>query len=114
MQNGAAASGQDTENVSETSSAKQRRNERMRKINIEFESILQPKQVRFDWKTLERLMQLKELEAKQQLLKKERELARKLMKTALENDNLSQSDSPLDKSSFNWTPNKSNFSDWAS
>ena len=36
VQNGATASGQETENVSETSSAKQRREERMKKFDIEF------------------------------------------------------------------------------
>ena len=35
VQNVATASGQETENVSETSSAKQRRAERMKKIDIE-------------------------------------------------------------------------------
>ena len=38
VQNGATASGQETENVSETSSAKQRREERMKKFDIEFET----------------------------------------------------------------------------
>ena len=36
-QNGATASGQDTENFSETSSAEQRREERMKKLDIKFE-----------------------------------------------------------------------------
>ena len=38
VQNGATASGQETENVPETSSAKQRREERMKKFDIEFET----------------------------------------------------------------------------
>ena len=41
VQNGATASEQETENVSETSSAKQRRKERMKKIDIEFETTMQ-------------------------------------------------------------------------
>ena len=38
VQNGATASGQETENVSETSSAKQRREERMKKFDIDFQT----------------------------------------------------------------------------
>ena len=38
VQNGATASGQETENVWETSSAKQRREERMKKFDIEFKT----------------------------------------------------------------------------
>ena len=38
VQNGATASGQETENVSETSSAKQRREERMKKFDIEIKT----------------------------------------------------------------------------
>ena len=38
VQNGATASGQDTEKVSETSSAKQKREERMKKIDKEFKA----------------------------------------------------------------------------
>ena len=38
VQNGAIASGQETENVSEKSSARQRREERMKKVDIEFET----------------------------------------------------------------------------
>ena len=38
VQNGATASGQETENVSETSSLKQRREERMKKFDVEFET----------------------------------------------------------------------------
>ena len=38
VQNGATASGQETENVSETSSAKQRREERIKKFDIEIET----------------------------------------------------------------------------
>ena len=38
VQNGATASSQETENVSETSSAKQRGEEKMKKFDIEFET----------------------------------------------------------------------------
>ena len=47
MQNGATASGQETENVSETPSAKQRREERMKKFDIEFETKIQLEQAGF-------------------------------------------------------------------
>ena len=85
VQNGATASGQDTENVSETSSAKQRREERMKKFDIEFETKMRLEQARFEWRRLELEMQMKELETKHQLLEEERELVRKLKRTALEN-----------------------------
>ena len=48
VQNGATASGQETENVSETSSAKQRREERMKKFDIEFETKMRLEQARFE------------------------------------------------------------------
>ena len=38
VQNGAAESGRETENVSETSSAKQRREKSMKKFDIEFDT----------------------------------------------------------------------------
>ena len=53
VQNGATASGQETENVSETSSAKQSREERMKKFDIEFETKLRKEQARFEWRRLE-------------------------------------------------------------
>ena len=115
LQNGATASGQETENVSETSSAKQRRKERMKKFDIEFETKMRLEQARFERRKLELEMQMKELEAKHQLLEKERELERKVKRTALENDDVrSQSTSARGKSSFNWTPMKKGVSDWAS
>ena len=42
VQNRATANGQETENVSETSSAKRRRVKRMKKIDIEFETKMRP------------------------------------------------------------------------
>ena len=49
-------------------------------------------------------MQMTELETKHQQLEGERELERKVKKTALENDDVgSQSTSARDKSPFNWT-----------
>ena len=86
VQNGATASGQETENVSETSSAKQRREERMKKFDIEFEKKMRLEQARFERRRLELEMQMKELETKHQLLEEERELERKVKKPALEND----------------------------
>ena len=64
VQNGATASGQETENVSETPSAKQRREERIKKFDIEFKTNMQLEQARFERKRLELEMQLKELETK--------------------------------------------------
>ena len=115
VQNGATASGQETENVSETSSAKQRREERMKKFDIEFETKMRLEQERFERRKLELEMQMKELETKHQLLEEERELERKVKRTALENDDArSQSTGARDKSPFNWTPRKRDVSDWAS
>ena len=115
VQNGATASGQETENVSETSSAKQRREERMKKFDIEFKTKMRLEQARFERRRLELEMQMKELETKHQLLEEERELERKVKRTALENnDARSQSTSAQDKSPYNWTPKKRDFSDWAS
>ena len=115
VQNGATASGQETENVSETSSANQRREEWMKKFDIEFETKMRMEQARFEQRKLELEMQMKELETKHQLLEEERELERKVKRTALENnDARSQSTSARDKSPFNWTPKKRDVSDWAS
>ena len=119
VQNGATASGQDTENISETSSAKQRREERMKKFGIEFKTKMRLEQARFERMRLELEMQMKELETKHQLLEEERELERKVKRTALENQQhferaRSQSTSARDKSPFNWTPKKRDVSDWAS
>ena len=115
VQNVATASGQETENVSETSSAKQRREDRMKNFDIEFETQMQLEQGRFERRRLELEMQMKELETKHQLLEEEREVERKVKRTALENkDARSQSTGARDKSPFNWTPKKRDFSDWAS
>ena len=60
-------------------------------------------------------MQMKELETKHQLLEEERELERKVKRTALENDDArSQSTGARDKSPVNWTPKNRDGSDWAS
>ena len=86
VQNEATASGQGTENVSETSSAKQRREEKMKKFDIEFKTKTRLEQARFERRKLELVMQMKELETKHQLLEEERELERKVKRTALENN----------------------------
>ena len=86
LQNGTVANDQNTENISETSSAKQRRKERMKKFDFEFETQLRLKQARFERRKLELEMQMKELETKHQLLEQERELERKLKRKALENN----------------------------
>ena len=58
---------------------------------------------------------MKEMETKHQLLEEERELERKVKRTALENDDArSQSTGARNKSPFNWTPKKGVVSDWAS
>ena len=115
VQNGTTASGQETENVSETSSAKQRREEWMKIFAIEFETKMRMEEARFERRKLELEMQMKELETKHQLLEEERELERNVKSTALENDDArSQSTSAQDKSPFNWTPKKRDVSDWAS
>ena len=57
---------------------------------------------------------MKKLETNHQPLNEERELERKVKRTALENDDVrSQSTSARDKSPFNWTPRKRDVSDWA-
>ena len=115
VQIGATASGQETENVSETSSANPRREERMKKFDIEFETKMRLEQAPLERRRLELEMQMKELETKHQLLEEERELERKVKRAALENDDgRSQSTGARDKSHFNWTPKKRNISDWAS
>ena len=115
VQNGATASSQEMENVSATSSAKQRREGRMKKFYIEFETKMRLEQARFERRKLELEMQIKELETKHQLLEEERELERKVKRTALENDDVrSQSTSARDKSPFNWTPKRRYVSVWAS
>ena len=102
VQNGATTSGQETENVSETSSAKQRREERMKKFDVEIKTKMRLEQARFERRRLELEMQMKELETKHQLLEEERELERKVKRTALENDDArSQSTGARDKSPFN-------------
>ena len=69
----------------------------------------------FERRRLELEMQMKELETKHQLLEEERDLERKVKRTALENDDArSQSTSARDKSPFNWTPKRRDVSDWAS
>ena len=78
IQNGATASGQETENVSESSSAEQRREERMKKFDIEFKTKMRLEHVGFEKRKLEQEMQMKELESKHQLLEEERELERKV------------------------------------
>ena len=114
VQNGAIASGQETENASETSSAKQRREERMKKFDIEFETKMRLEQARFERRRLELQMQMKELETKHQLLEEESELERKVKRTVLENDDgRSQSTGARDKSPFNWTPKERDVSDRA-
>ena len=115
LQTGATASGQDMENVSETSSAKQRREERMKKFDVEFETKMRLEQARFKRRKLDLEMQMKELETKHQLPEEERELERKVKRTALENDDgRSQSAGARDKSPFNLIPKKRYVSDWAS
>ena len=99
VQNGATASSQETENVSETSSAKQRREEKMNKFDIEFDTKMQLEQAWFERRKLELEMQMKELETKHQLLEEQRELERKVRRTALENDDVRSQSIARDKCS---------------
>ena len=87
-QNGATASGQDMESVWETSSAKQRREERTKKFDIEFKTKMRLEQARFERRKIELEIQMKERETKHQLLEGELELERKVKRTALENDDV--------------------------
>ena len=115
VQNGATASCQETENVPETSSAKQRCEERINSFNIDFKTKLRLEQAQFDRRKLELEMQMKELETKHQLLEEERDLERKVKRTALENSDVrSQSTTSRDKSPFNWTLKIRDVPDWAS
>ena len=87
----------------------------MKKFDIEFKTKMRLEQARFERRRLELEMQMKELETKHQLVEEERELERKVKRTALENDDArSQSTSARDKSPFNWTAKKRDVSDWAS
>ena len=86
VQSGATASGQETKSVSETSSAKQKCEESMKKFDVIFENKMGLEQSRFERRKLELEMQINELKTKHELLEKERELERKVKRTALEND----------------------------
>ena len=87
----------------------------MKKFDNEFKTKMRLEQARFERRRLELEMQMKELETKHQLLEEERELERKVKRTALENDDArSQSTGARNKSPFNWTPKERNVSDWAS
>ena len=112
VQNGATASSQDTKNVSETSSAKQRREEKMKKFDVEFGTKMHLEQARFERMRLEQEIHMKEVETRHQLLEEERELERKVKRTALENDDArSQSTGAPDKLPFNLTSKKRDVSD---
>ena len=86
VQNGATASGQETENVSEASSAKQRCDENMKKLDVEFETKMRLEQAQCERRKRELEMQMKDLETKHQLLEEERELERNVKRTVLGND----------------------------
>ena len=85
----------------------------MKKFDIEFKTMMLLEQARFERRKVELEMQVRELESKHQLLEEERELERKMKRTALEKDDVrSDSTRDQDKSPFNWTPKKRNVSDW--
>ena len=89
----------------ETSSTKQRREERTKKFHIEFKTKMRLEQARFERRRLELERQMNDVETKLQLLEEERELERKVKRTALENnDGRSLSTGARDKSPFNCTP----------
>ena len=60
----------------------------MQKFNIELETKMRLEQARFELRELKLEMQMKELETKHQLVEEERELERKVKRTALENDDV--------------------------
>ena len=68
--------------TTQTSSAKQRRDERMKKFDIEYKTKMRLDQTRLERRKLELELQLKELETKHQLLKEERELERNIKRIA--------------------------------
>ena len=88
VQNGATASGQDAENVSETFSVNQSNEERLKKFDIELKTKMPLKQARFKGRKLELETQMKELETKYHQLEEERELELKVKRTPLENDDV--------------------------
>ena len=74
----------------------------MKKFEIEFETKIQLEQAGLERRRLEMEMQMKELETKRQLLEEEREIERKVKRTALENEDARfQSTGARDKSPFN-------------
>ena len=62
------------------------REERMKKFNAEFKTKMRLEQARFERRRLKLEMQMTELETKHLLLEEERELERKMKRTALENN----------------------------
>ena len=87
----------------------------MKKFDIEFETNMRLEQAQSERRNLELEMQMKELETKHQILEEERELERKVKRTAFQNDDVrSQSTGARDKSRSNWTPKKIDVSVWAS
>ena len=86
--NGATSSHQELENISKTSSAKQRREERMKKFHNEIETEMRLEQAQFERRKLKLEMQVKDLETKHHQLEQERELERKVKRTTIENDDV--------------------------
>ena len=87
----------------------------MKKFDIKVETKMRLEHARFKRRRLELEMQMKELETKHQLLEEERELERKVKRTALENnDARTLSTGARDKSPLNWTGKKRDVSDCAS
>ena len=91
------------------------REKRMRKIDIEFKTMMRLEQARFERRNLELEMKMKEMDTKRELLEEEHELELKVKITALENDDVSSlSTSARDKSPFNETSKKKHDADWFS
>ena len=82
VQNIATGEGQDPKIVSETSSGKQRRQERMEKLDIEFETKMRLEQAQFERRKLKPAMPMQELKTKHHLLEEERKQERKEKRTA--------------------------------
>ena len=112
--NGAIASAHNAKKSPKASSVKQKRNERMKKFDIDFETRLQLEQALSKRRKLEKETHLKDIETKQQLPEGEREIGCKVRVTASENDDIGpQSTSARKESSIRPSPKKKDFSVWA-
>ena len=85
------------------------REERMTKFDFEFKTKLRLEQARFKRRKLELETQMKELETKYQLLEKEHDSKRKVMRTALDNDDFRSNQPVLETNQPSNGPQKERF-----